>query len=82
MGWLYDGFMSITPEKFGYEIRVKGQLDPYWATWFEGWVITNLENGDGLLSNLQADQSCLHSTLNKIRDLNLVLVSVTQVHKS
>ncbi len=71
--------MKRNPDKFGYEIRVKGQLDPYWAGWFDGWDIRNLENGDGLLTNLKADQSCLHSALNKIRDLNLILVSVMQI---
>ena len=57
-------------------------MDAYWATWFENWMITNLEAGDALLINLHADQSCLHAALNKIRDLNLVLVSVRQIDKS
>ena len=57
-------------------------MDSYWAAWFENWQITNLENGDALLSNLHADQSSLHSALNKIRDLNLILVSVMQIDKS
>jgi hypothetical protein len=74
--------MSINPEKFGYEIRVKGHMDSYWASWFENWMITNLEDGDASLSNLHADQSSLHSALNKIRDLNLVLVSVMQIEKT
>ena len=71
--------MSTNPEKFGYEIRVKGHLDPYWVAWFESWTITNLENGDALLANVQVDQAGLHSTLNKIRNLNLVLLSVVQI---
>ncbi len=79
MDWSYDGSMSREPSRIGYEIRVKGHLDPYWAAWFENWIITNLENGDALLSSLQVDQSSLHSALNKIRDLNLVLLSVVQI---
>jgi hypothetical protein len=63
----------------GYEIRVKGHLDPYWADWFEEWTITNLEDGDALLSNLRVDQAGLHSALNKIRDLNLILLSVLSI---
>ena len=79
MDWSYDGSMSREPSRIGYEIRVKGQLDPYWAAWFENWMITNLENGDALPGNLQVDQSSLHSALNKIRDINLVLLSVVQI---
>jgi hypothetical protein len=71
--------MNTNPEKSGYEIRVKGHLDTYWAAWFENWSITNLENGDALLSNPRVDQAGLHSALNRIRDINLVLLSVAQV---
>ena len=61
----------------GYEIRVKDHLETYWLEWFEGWSITNLENGEVLLSKSRVDQSALHGALNKIRDLNLTLLSVT-----
>ena len=61
----------------GYEIRVRDHLDTYWFEWFEGWSVTNLENGDVLLKSQKVDQSKLHGTLNKIRDLNLTLLSVT-----
>jgi len=60
----------------GYEIRVRDHLETYWHTWFEGWSVTNLENGEVLLRSTGIDQSGLHGTLNKIRDLNLILVSV------
>ena len=61
----------------GYEIRVKDHLETYWFAWFEGWSINNLENGEVLLSRPSVDQSALHGALNKIRDLNLTLLSVT-----
>jgi hypothetical protein len=67
--------------KAGYEIRVKDHLDTYWFEWFEGWTVTNLENGEVLLACARVDQSKLHGTLNKIRDLNLTLISVTCVRK-
>jgi hypothetical protein len=70
---------SAHPGSFGYEIRVKDHLETYWFEWFEGWTITNLENGDVLLKNSHVDQSMLHGTLNKISDLNLTLLSVTCV---
>lgn len=62
----------------GYEIRVKENLDPRWYAWFEGWTITNLDYGEVLLSCKKVDQSGLHGALNKIRDLNLTLISVAQ----
>ncbi len=61
-----------------YQIRVKDHLETYWFAWFEGWEITNLENGEVLLSNPRVDHSALHGVLNKIRDLNLSLISVTR----
>jgi hypothetical protein len=62
-----------------YEIRFKDQLDPGWYSWFEGWIITNLEEGEVLLSCKGIDQSGLHGVLNKIRDLNLILISVKRM---
>lgn len=61
----------------GYQIRVKDHLETYWFEWFEGWTVTNLENGEVLLQSAAVDQSGLHGALNKIRDLNLTLLSVT-----
>ncbi len=63
----------------GYEIVVQDHLDTRWLEWFEGWTITNLENGLVTLRCPRADQSALHGALNKIRDLNLVLLSVTRI---
>jgi len=64
-----------------YEIRIKNHLDPCWCDWFEGWTITNLEDGEVLLTGTNVDQSALHGTLNKIRDLNLKLISVIEVNQ-
>lgn len=71
--------MKSEPSGSGYAIRVRDHLDPHWYVWFEGWTITNLENGEVLLITTQVDQSRLHGVLNRIRDLNLTLVSVVQI---
>jgi hypothetical protein len=63
----------------GYEIRFQDHLDPCWHTWFEGWTMTNLENGVVCLQSTGVDQSALHGALNKIRDLNLLLISVARI---
>jgi hypothetical protein len=70
---------SLSLATSGYEIRVKDHLETYWNEWFEGWSITNLACGEVLLRCQRVDQSALHGALNKIRDLNLVLLSVTRI---
>ncbi len=62
-----------------YEIRVKGHLEARWSEWFDGLEITNLENGEALLSGEIVDQAALHGVLAKVRDLGLPLVAVTGV---
>jgi len=64
------------PGADGYEIRVKDHLDTYWHKWFDGWSVSELENGEFLLKSMSVDQSRLHGALNKIRDLNLTLLGV------
>jgi hypothetical protein len=62
-----------------YEIRVKGHLDGRWSAWFDGLHITNSENGVAVLSGKIVDQAALHGVLNKVRNLNLPLISVSSV---
>jgi hypothetical protein len=63
----------------GYQIKIKDHLVSEWCEWFEGWTLNNLENGEVLLTNASVDQAALHGALNKIRDLNLTLISVVQI---
>lgn len=69
---------SQTNPGLAYEIRVKDHLEKHWSTYFTGWSIQNLENGEVLLKATNIDQAGLHGVLNKIRDLNLTLLSVKQ----
>lgn len=61
------------------EIRFKGHLDDRWALWFEGLTLTNRSDGTAVIQGQVADQSALHGVLQKLRDLGLPLISVTQV---
>lgn len=60
-----------------YKIKIKGHLDPYWSDWFSDLELTYLEGDKTLLSGLLPDQAALHGLLERIRDLNLTLLSVT-----
>jgi hypothetical protein len=59
-----------------YEIKIKGYLDLRWSDWFTGLHFTHLEGDETLLSGQLADQAALHGVLERIRDLNLKLISV------
>ncbi len=60
-----------------YQIRVKGELSPHWSEWFDGMTLTPEANGDTTISGRVVDQPALHALLVRVRDLGLVLVSVT-----
>ena len=61
-----------------YEIRLAGHLDQRWAEWFDGLTLTQQGDGTTVLRGPVVDQAALHGLLQKVRDLGLPLVSVTQ----
>ena len=61
------------------EIRVQGHLDSSWSEWFDGMTITNVENGEAIISGPLLDQAALQGALKKIRDLGLPLISVNRI---
>ena len=61
-----------------YEIRLAGHLDQRWAEWFDGLTLTQQGDGTTVLQGPVVDQAALHGLLQKVRDLGLPLVSVTQ----
>lgn len=62
-----------------YLIRVQAYLDSKWAEWFYGMDITYGRDGVTTLMGSLPDQTVLHSVLDRIRDMNLQLISVNKI---
>jgi hypothetical protein len=60
-----------------YEIRIRGHLEPRWASWFDGLTLTQDPDGTTVIRGDVADQAALHGLIQKVRDIGLPLVSVT-----
>jgi len=56
-------------------IKIKAHLDESWEEWFDGMEIS-YEGDITVLSGENMDKAFLHGILNRIRDLNLKLISV------
>ena len=64
-----------------YEIRVKGHLGSRWSNWFDGLTVTNEADGTTVISGSVIDQAALHGLLQKLRDVGIPLISLTQTTK-
>jgi hypothetical protein len=68
-----------------YRIKVKGVLDESWSDWLGGVAITCGEENGMLITTIcgdVADQPVLFGILDRIRSLNLPLISVMQDEQS
>ena len=62
-----------------YEIRVKGHLGSRWTAWFDGLSIATEDDGTTVVRGPVVDQAALHGLLQKLRDVGIPLVSLTQL---
>jgi hypothetical protein len=70
---------EINKEYQPYRIVVKGRLNDNWRDWF-GRIELTVEGENSVITGQFPDQAALHGTLNKIRDLNLVLLKVEKLN--
>jgi hypothetical protein len=73
--------MSAGSDSLKYQIVVKGHIDPSWSDWLENLSVSHDAQGNTFLYGPVVDQAALHGILAKIRDLNLQLLSVTQIEE-
>lgn len=66
-----------------YQIQLEGTLDESWSAWFSGFQMQNKEDENGrtltTLTGPAPDQAALRGLVNKIWDLNLILVSIERI---
>jgi hypothetical protein len=62
-------------------IMVQGHLSKDWMNYFEGLEII-YENDNTILTGQLKDQSHMYGVLNRLRDLNLKLISVNPAYNS
>ncbi len=62
-----------------FKIQVKGHLGPSWSDYFGPLKVTDCQNGETILAGPIVDQAELYGILARIRDLNLVLISLCRV---
>ena len=56
-------------------IKVQGHLNENWKDWFEGLEIS-YEGSNTILTGNLKDEAHMHGVLNRIMDLNLIIISV------
>jgi hypothetical protein len=66
-----------TSDSSRYRICINGLLDPRWAAWFDGIMITHDMHETTLLTG-QIDQAALYGLIAKLGTLGLTLLSIAR----
>ncbi len=77
-----DGPMYLADQPALYEIRLDGALSTHWSDWFDDLKVTTDQAGQTVLAGWIPDQAALFGILTRIRDLGLVLISVSRIDKT
>lgn len=58
------------------EILIKGHIDRSWSDWLGGLQIAHVDAERSLLTGPLVDQAMLHGILTRLRDLDLIILSI------
>jgi hypothetical protein len=76
----HEGPSTVGPDPVPeYEIRVAGRLAARWSTWFDGLTIASDADGTTVIRGPVVDQAALHGLIQKLRDVGIPLISLTQI---
>jgi hypothetical protein len=78
---------ALRPERIvvtvtSYEIVVKGRLGPTLVSAFDAFEVTGVDHGHTHFVGRGIDQARLHTMLERLRDLNIELISVNRMPDS
>jgi hypothetical protein len=59
------------------EIRVKERLDAHWAEWLDGFTLIYTAENETIITGSILDQAALYGLIGKLRNLGVMLVSVS-----
>jgi hypothetical protein len=66
-----------------YQIKLRGKLDKSWSDWlYDARIVSEFEEDSTVITTLTVvvvDQSALFGILDRIRDMNLLPISVEQI---
>jgi len=77
---------EIEAESQNYQIKLQGQLNERWSDWLGNVAFSYEGRSEGLpatiLTMTIADQAALRGILNRLWDLNLILLSITRLDEA
>lgn len=71
--------MTITGDAALYRIVLQGHINLDWSAWMVAADVTHSDDGSTVVIGQVSDQAALHGILTKIRDVGMVILSVTRL---
>ncbi len=62
-----------------YRFNIEEQLSSTWSEWFKGMVLESSIGQGTSMTGLIEDEAALYGVINRLRDLNLVIIEVKRI---